>query len=136
MGSEVVWKPLLDNREQAQVVLEDLVRTRGIAEVTLTELREQFATERKEESEEVEGWRERLADLEEEKNISSFCRENEISDAHVGKSEREPQTASKEKVELEDEMYQKIILMEHTMQAEIDQLKQRESELLKTIEQK
>ena len=31
--SEVVWKPLLDNREQAQVVLENLVRTRGIAEV-------------------------------------------------------------------------------------------------------
>ena len=31
--SEDVWKPLLDNREQAQVVLENLVRTRGIAEV-------------------------------------------------------------------------------------------------------
>lgn len=75
-----VWKPLVDNREQAQVVLEDLVRARGIAEVTLTELKEQFESEHKEEVEEIESWRERLADLEEEKNISSFCSENEISD--------------------------------------------------------
>ena len=81
--TDIVWKPLVENREQAQVVVEDLVRTRGIAEVTLTELKEQFETERKEELEEIESWRERLADLEEEKNISSFCSENEICDSQL-----------------------------------------------------
>lgn len=73
------WKPLVEGREEAQVVLEDLIRTRGIAEVTLAELKEQFKQERKAEQEEIDRLREKLEDFEEERKIADECVENEIA---------------------------------------------------------
>ena len=76
--TEASCKNMLNERENSQIVLEDLVRARGITEVTLTELKEQFTLERKEELEQIESLRERLADFEEERNLSNACSENEI----------------------------------------------------------
>jgi len=76
--TDSTWKPLLESREQVQVVLEDLVRTRGIAEVTLTELKEQFSQERRIELEEIEQLKERLEDLIEENELSRSSLEDEI----------------------------------------------------------
>ena len=76
--SEEQWQPLIDSREQSQVVLEDLVRVRGITEVTFTGLKEQFDRERLEELEQIENLRDRLADFEEERNLSGRCSADEI----------------------------------------------------------
>lgn len=76
--TEASCKNMINERENSQIVLEDLVRARGITEVTLTELKEQFTLERKEELEQIESLRERLADFEEERNLSNACSENEI----------------------------------------------------------
>ena len=76
--TDSTWKPLLESREQVQVVLEDLVRTRGIAEVTLAELKQQFSQERQIELEEIEQLKERLKDLIEEKDLSRSSLEDEI----------------------------------------------------------
>lgn len=72
------WKLLVDDRENVQVVLEDLIRTRGIAEVTLTELKEQFKEERRTEEQEIDRLREKLKDFEEEILIADNCEGNEI----------------------------------------------------------
>ena len=58
--TEVLWKPLVECRDQAQVVLEDLSCARNVAEITLAELKEQFSVERKIELEEIESLREKL----------------------------------------------------------------------------
>lgn len=136
--TDSIWKPLIESREEAQLVLEDLVRTRGIAEVTLTELEEQFSQERKEEIDEIEILRERLADFEEERNISGGCSENEIYPAAGEQNSKNDDSfeeiLTKEKQKIQDEMYQKIISMETAMQAEIDQLKKREMDLISCLQ--
>ena len=76
--TDSTWKPLVESREEAQVVLEDLVRTRGIAEVTLSELKEQFSHERQNELTEIEQLKERLDDLIEEQNLSRSSLEDEV----------------------------------------------------------
>ena len=63
-------KPLVLQREKSQVVLEDLVRSRGISEVAMNELTEQFELERSDQLANIERLREKLADLEEEASLS------------------------------------------------------------------
>ena len=70
--------PLILQREEAQVVLEDLVRSRGISEVALNELKEQFQKERNEELSSLERLKEKLADLEEETSLSMSLGRDEI----------------------------------------------------------
>ncbi|XP_066931850.1 kinesin-like protein KIF16B [Clytia hemisphaerica] len=129
--TDSTWKPLVESREEAQVVLEDLVRTRGIAEVTLTELKEQFLQERQTELTEIEQLKERLGDLIEEQDLSRSSLEDEVlkdetKDEQVSFNRR----LDEEKQKLEDEMYEKILIMEKAMQSEIDQLKERELDLI------
>ena len=71
--------PLVLQREEAQVVLEDLVRSRGISEVALNELKEQFFKERNEELSSIEGLKEKLADLEEETSLSMSLGRDEVA---------------------------------------------------------
>ena len=78
-------KPLVKNREQAQIVLGDLIRSRGISEVALNELREQFDRERTAESANIESLREKLVDIAEENNLSSSTSKEEIT--HVRSSD-------------------------------------------------
>ena len=75
-------QPLVLQREEAQVVLEDLVRSRGISEVALNEVKEQFQVERNEELSSIERLREKLADLEEETSLSLSLGRDEV--AHGG----------------------------------------------------
>ena len=77
--------PLVMQREEAQVVLEDLVRSRGISEVALNELKEQFLKERNEELASIDRLKEKLADLEEETSLSMSLGRDEV--AYGGQSD-------------------------------------------------
>ena len=77
--------PLVLQREEAQVVLEDLLRSRGISEVALNELKEQFCKERSAEIADIDRLKEKLADLEEEASLSMSLERDEIT--HTGHSD-------------------------------------------------
>nr|XP_047133300.1 kinesin-like protein KIF16B isoform X1 [Hydra vulgaris] len=135
---EVVSKPLTEAKDQAQVVLEDLLCARNVAEMTLNELREQFSVERKIELEEIYSLKEKLQGLSEkfvspenykarDNNLNSSIVSNE-SDFNIS------EILDKQKQQIEDEMFEKIINMESVMQQELTELKQREMHLLACLQ--
>ncbi|XP_065060807.1 kinesin-like protein KIF16B isoform X2 [Rhopilema esculentum] len=128
-------KPMVLQREKAQVVLEDLVRSRGISEVALNEVKEQFQKERAEEISNIEKLKEKLADLEEETSLSLSLGRDEISYAGHSDVLNVNRILEKERQRLSDEMELKLKDAESKWASEFDSLKMAESEALAALEQ-
>jgi len=127
--------PLVLQREEAQVVLEDLVRSRGISEVALSELKEQFQKERSEEFSSIERLKEKLADLEEETSLSMSLGRDEV--AYGGHSDllNVNRILEKERQRLNEEMESKLKEAEAKWATEFDLLKNVEAETVSMLEQ-
>eukprot|EP00794_Sanderia_malayensis_P020111 gene20111-22082_t len=127
-------KPLVLQREQSQVVLEDLVRSRGISEVALNELRERFERERRVELENIEKLKEKLADLEEEASLSRSYDRDVVQHAGFSDVLNVNRILEKERERLSKEMEKNLKEIEKKWVTEFELLKQAESRTLAAIE--